>query len=62
MKVEIVVSYLGAFTALLFNKPSSAQPFKRVYIDGFAGSGTFKSTRFTRDAQDGLVSRENAEV
>jgi hypothetical protein len=42
MKVEMVAGYLKAFTTLLFNKPSPSRPFKRVYIDGFAGSGSFK--------------------
>jgi three-Cys-motif partner protein len=42
MKVEMVASYLKAFTTLLFDKPSPSRCFKRVYIDGFAGSGSFK--------------------
>ena len=39
LKVEMVAGYLKAFTTLLFNKPSASRPFKRVYIDGFGGSG-----------------------
>jgi hypothetical protein len=42
MKIEMVAAYLKAFTTLLFNKPSPSRPFKRIYIDGFAGSGSFK--------------------
>lgn len=58
MKVEMVVGYLEAFTKLLFNKPSSAQPFKRVYIDGFAGSGSFKFGAITT----GFFKRDAIEV
>jgi three-Cys-motif partner protein len=65
MKVEMVVGYLEAFTKLLFNKPSSAQPFKRVYIDGFAGSGSFKfgaviTGFFKRDATEIAGSAQRA--
>jgi three-Cys-motif partner protein len=42
MKVEMVEDYLAAFTRVLVDKPTATQPFKRVYIDGFAGSGSFE--------------------
>ncbi|MGO8975704.1 MAG: three-Cys-motif partner protein TcmP [Steroidobacteraceae bacterium] len=58
MKVEMVVGYLEAFTKLLLNKPSSAQPFKRVYIDGFAGSGSFKFGAITT----GFFKRDATEI
>jgi three-Cys-motif partner protein len=58
MKVEMVVGYLKAFTTLLFNKPSSSRPFKRVYIDGFAGSGSFKFGAITT----GFFKRDATEI
>ena len=58
IKVETVVGYLEAFTTLLLNKPSRGQPFKRVYIDGFAGSGSFKFGAITT----GLFKRDATEV
>jgi len=58
MKVEMVVGYLKAFTTLLLNKPSSSRPFKRVYIDGFAGSGSFKFGAITT----GFFKRDATEI
>jgi three-Cys-motif partner protein len=65
MKVEMVAGYLKAFTTLLFNKPSPSRPFKRVYIDGFAGSGSFKfgavtTGFFKRDATEIAGSAQRA--
>ena len=65
IKVETVVAYLQAFTTLLFNKPSPSRPFKRVYIDGFAGSGSFKfgaitTGFFKRDAMEIAGSAQRA--
>jgi three-Cys-motif partner protein len=58
MKVEMVVGYLKTFTTLLSNKPSAAQPFKRVYIDGFAGSGSFRFGAITT----GFFKRDATEI
>jgi three-Cys-motif partner protein len=58
MKVEMVVGYLKAFTTLLLNKPSSSRPFKRIYIDGFAGSGSFKFGAITT----GFFKRDATEI
>jgi three-Cys-motif partner protein len=65
LKVEMVVGYLKAFTTLLLNKPSASRPFKRVYIDGFAGSGSFKfgavtTGFFKRDATEIAGSAQRA--
>ena len=65
MKVEMVVGYLKAFTTLLFDKPSPTRPFKRIYIDGFAGSGSFKfgavtTGFFKRDATEIAGSAQRA--
>jgi hypothetical protein len=59
------VGYLQAFTTLLFNKPSPSRPFKRVYIDGSAGSGSFKfgaitTGFFRRDAMEIAGSAQRA--
>jgi three-Cys-motif partner protein len=58
MKVEVVVGYLEAFTKLLRNKPSSVRPFQRIYIDGFAGSGSFKFGAITT----GFFKRDATEI
>jgi three-Cys-motif partner protein len=65
MKVEMVVDYLKAFTRLLFNKPSPSRPFRRIYIDAFAGSGSFKygaitTGFFRRDAKEIAGSAQRA--
>lgn len=41
LKVETVASYLKAFNVALQRQPSPARPFRRIYIDAFAGSGSF---------------------
>jgi three-Cys-motif partner protein len=41
LKVELVEKYLHGFNKVLSGKPSLSRPFKRVYIDTFAGSGSF---------------------
>lgn len=41
LKVETVASYLKAFNVALQRQPSPTRPFRRIYIDAFAGSGSF---------------------
>lgn len=41
LKVDTVQKYLEAYATLMRDKPSAARPFKRIYIDAFAGSGYF---------------------
>lgn len=38
-KLQVLKRYLAAYSQALKHKPSPAQPFKRAYIDAFAGSG-----------------------
>jgi three-Cys-motif partner protein len=38
-KLDILGKYLGAYTKALKDKPTSARPFVKAYIDAFAGSG-----------------------
>lgn len=40
LKLETVAKYLSANTALR-DKPTSDHPFRRIYVDAFAGSGAF---------------------
>jgi three-Cys-motif partner protein len=42
IKVEMVAKYLNAFCKAIENKPVQSMPFRRIYIDGFAGSGEFE--------------------
>jgi three-Cys-motif partner protein len=42
LKVETVAAYLHEFCTALQNKPARSRPFRRLYIDGFAGSGAFE--------------------
>lgn len=41
IKVGLVEKYLRAFNTALRLKPGPDRPFKRVYIDAFAGTGSF---------------------
>ena len=38
-KLDILESYLKAYTTALKNQPSKTRPFKLMYIDAFAGTG-----------------------
>lgn len=38
-KLEVLAKYLTAYTTALRDKPSEASPFRKAYIDAFAGSG-----------------------
>jgi three-Cys-motif partner protein len=39
-KLEILRRYLAAYTKVLKDKPSANDPFRKAYIDAFAGTGT----------------------
>lgn len=39
-KLDVLGQYLHAYTTALEGKPTPANPFKKAYIDGFAGTGT----------------------
>lgn len=38
-KLDVLTRYLTAYTVALNDKPSSTHPFKKAYIDAFAGTG-----------------------
>jgi three-Cys-motif partner protein len=39
-KLDVLKDYLAAYTKALKDKPTAAQPFRKAYIDAFAGTGT----------------------
>jgi three-Cys-motif partner protein len=39
-KLDVLKEYLGAYTKALKDKPTAAQPFRKAYIDAFAGTGS----------------------
>ena len=39
-KLDVLKQYLAAYTKALKDKPSAAQPFRKAYIDAFAGTGS----------------------
>jgi len=39
-KLDVLAKYLKSYTAALEGKPTAAQPFRKAYIDAFAGTGT----------------------
>jgi three-Cys-motif partner protein len=41
IKLDTVQKYLAAYATLMRDKPTATRPFKRIYIDAFAGSGYF---------------------
>ena len=38
-KLEVLAGYLQSYTTALKNKPSVEKPFRKAFIDAFAGSG-----------------------
>jgi three-Cys-motif partner protein len=47
-KLDVLAKYLGAYTTALKNKPTPARPFRKAYIDAFAGTG-YRTMRKERD-------------
>lgn len=39
-KLDVLKDYLAAYTKALKDKPTAAQPFRKAYIDAFAGTGS----------------------
>lgn len=40
IKLDVLKAYLGFFNTALQNQPRPDKPFRRIYIDAFAGTGT----------------------
>ncbi len=51
-KLDVLAKYLASYTTALKNKPSKNQPFRKGYIDAFAGTG-YRDAR--RDDESGNV-------
>lgn len=47
-KLDVLSKYLKAYTTALKDKPSSEHPFRKAYIDAFAGTG-YRTARRERD-------------
>ncbi len=48
-KLEVLAGYLSSYVQALKDKPSSTKPFRKAYIDAFAGSGAIE--HLSDDAQ-----------
>ena len=49
-KLEVIEDYLRAYTTALEGKPTAENPFRKAYIDAFAGTG-YRAPRKDRDEQ-----------
>lgn len=50
-KLDVLAKYLSAYTTALKDNPSKVHPFKKAYIDAFAGTGYRDATRGGSDDQ-----------
>lgn len=48
-KLEVLAGYLRSYTTALKDKPTQERPFRKGYIDAFAGTG-YRDTRREDDA------------
>ncbi len=55
MKLDVLAQYLARYTTALKEKPSKEHPFRKAYIDAFAGTGY-------RDARRGDPSGESSQT
>ncbi len=53
-KLNVLEKYLTAYTTALKDKPSVEQPFRKAYIDAFAGTG-YRSMRRDEDSSKNLL-------
>lgn len=49
-KLDVLAKYLAAYTTALKDKPSAKHPFRKAYIDAFAGTG-YRTARRDRDEE-----------
>lgn len=54
-KLELIARYLGSYTTALKDKPSQQHPFKKGYIDAFAGTGYREARREDTDDKSSQV-------
>ncbi len=50
-KLDVLAKYLTAYTTALKDKPTADRPFKKAYIDAFAGTG-YRSMRDEDESQE----------
>ncbi len=56
-KLDVIAKYLRAYTTALKNQPSKERPFRKIYVDAFAGTGYREAQRDdeTAGGQQGLL-------
>jgi len=54
-KLEVIAKYLSSYTTALQDKPSKQHPFRKGYIDAFAGTGYREVRREATDAKSPQV-------
>jgi three-Cys-motif partner protein len=59
-KLAVLAKYLTAYTTALKDKPSAERPFRKAYIDAFAGTG-YRSAQSEQDASKNLPFPDLAE-
>lgn len=59
-KLDVLASYLSRYTTALKDKPSTARPFRKAYIDAFAGTG-YRAEREDPAESDSLLFPDLAE-
>ena len=59
-KLEVLKGYLKSYTTALKNKPSPDRPFRKAYIDAFAGTG-YREARRTESDDESLLFPDLAE-
>lgn len=61
-KLEVLAKYLSSYTTALKNKPSPERPFRKAYIDAFAGTGYRSMRRDEETSLNNLVFPDLADV
>lgn len=60
-KLGVLAKYLAAYTTALKDKPSAEHPFRKAYVDAFAGTG-YRSMQRDEDAARNLLFPDLAEA
>jgi len=55
-KLEVLASYLSGYTKVLKDKPSRERPFRKAYIDAFAGTGYREARRDSEGSESSQTS------
>jgi three-Cys-motif partner protein len=54
-KLDVLKDYLAAYTKALKDKPTPAQPFRKAYIDAFAGTGSRAARERSTSSEPGSL-------